>query len=103
MASAAVDEAALGSPPAAAVTLAERADLALRFAIPVATGLVAVGVVLRFVAPSQLWLDEALSVNIAKLPLGQIPGALRHDGAPPLYYVLLHFWMQLVGTGNLAV
>jgi uncharacterized membrane protein len=48
-------------------------------------------------------LDEALTVNVARLPLGKIPGALRHDGAPPLYYVLLHYWMMAFGQGNLAV
>ena len=41
---------------------------------------------------SALWLDEALTVNIARLPLSQLQDALKHDGAPPLYYVLLHFW-----------
>src|SRR5690606_36341602 len=61
------------------------------------------GVVLRFIASSPLWLDEALSVNIARLPLGEIPEALRHDGHPPLYYVLLHGWMELFGEGNRAV
>ena len=50
-----------------------------------------------------LWLDETLTVNIARLPIGQIPGALKHDGAPPLFYLLLHFWMGLFGEGNLAV
>ncbi|MEI6701041.1 MAG: glycosyltransferase family 39 protein, partial [Actinomycetota bacterium] len=50
-----------------------------------------------------LWLDEALTVNIARLPVQQIPGALKHDGAPPLFYVLLHFWMGLFGEGNFAV
>ncbi len=84
-------------------TWRERADDLLRHALPVATGVVAIGIVLRFIAPSQLWLDEALTVNIAKLPLGQIPGALRHDGAPPLYYALLHFWMLAFGEGNFAV
>ena len=49
-----------------------------------------------------MWLDEALTVNIAHAPLGQIPGLLRHDGAPPLYYFLLHFWMQAFGAGNLG-
>jgi len=61
------------------------------------------GIFLRFFVHSQLWLDEALSVDIARLPVRQIPGALHHDGAPPLYYVLLHFWMEIFGTGNIAV
>jgi mannosyltransferase len=61
------------------------------------------GIVLRFYCPSALWLDETLSVNIARLPLTQIPGALAHDGAPPLYYVLLHFWMDAFGRGDIAV
>ena len=66
-------------------------------------GAVLAGVVLRFVTRSPLWLDEALSVNIARLPLGEITGALRLDGHPPLYYVLLHGWMELFGTGAVAV
>jgi len=64
---------------------------------------VALAVGLRFVTRSPLWLDEALSVNIAELPIGQIPEALRHDGHPPLYYVLLHGWMEVFGTGPVAV
>ena len=59
-----------------------------------------IGVVLRFVTRSPLWLDEALSVNIARLPLGDIPEALRHDGHPPLYYFLLHGWMDAVRRGR---
>ncbi len=66
-------------------------------------GVLALGVVLRFVCRSDLWADEVLSVNIAKLPIGRIPGALRHDGAPPLYYFLLHGWMRVFGTGNASV
>ena len=64
---------------------------------------VAAGVALRARSSSDLWLDEALSVNIARLPLRDIPAALRHDGAPPLYYVLLHLWMRLFGTSDGAV
>jgi hypothetical protein len=66
-------------------------------------GAVVAGVVLRFVTRSPLWLDESLSVNIARLPIGDIPEALRHDGHPPLYYVLLHAWMAVVGDGDVAV
>ena len=46
--------------------------------------------------PSDLWLDEALTVNIAGVPLHEIPSYLKRDGAPPLFYVLLHFWMERV-------
>jgi len=64
---------------------------------------VAMAVWLRFQTASPLWLDEALTVNIARAPLSQIPHLLRDDGAPPLFYVLLHFWIRLFGQGNLAV
>ena len=66
-------------------------------------GAALVGVVLRFYPDTPLWLDEALSVNIARLPVGDIPAALRLDGHPPLYYVLLHGWMAVFGEGNAAV
>jgi hypothetical protein len=69
----------------------------------VAGGAIVAGVGLRFVTRSPLWLDEALSVNIAKLPIRQIPAALRHDGHPPLYYFLLHVWMDVFGQGDVAV
>ncbi len=64
---------------------------------------VAAGVVARFVAASHLWLDEALTVNIASVPLSQLTEALRRDGSPPLYYAVLHFWMQIFGDGTIAV
>ncbi|CAA9259005.1 MAG: membrane protein-like [uncultured Acidimicrobiales bacterium] len=63
----------------------------------------AAGLLLRMFTVSDLWLDEALTVNIAKLPLTEIPAALRRDGAPPLYYWLLHLWMWVFGDSDLAV
>jgi uncharacterized membrane protein len=63
----------------------------------------AIAIWLRFSASSLLWLDEAQSVNIAKAPLREIPTLLKQDGAPPLYYFLLHFWMSLFGTSDAAV
>jgi hypothetical protein len=44
------------------------------------------------------WIDEGLSIGIAKHSLLDLPGLLREDGAPPLYYVLLHFWIGIFGT-----
>jgi hypothetical protein len=66
-------------------------------------GVIAFGLVLRFWAISSLWLDEALTVNIAGLPLHEIPGRLKQDGAPPLYYYLLHFWISVFGESDHAV
>jgi mannosyltransferase len=64
---------------------------------------VCIGIVARFVQRSPLWLDEALSVNIARLPVSDLLDALRHDGHPPLYYLVLHFWMEVVGESDVAV
>jgi len=61
------------------------------------------GLVLRFWTNSDLWLDEALTVNIARLPVHEIPSYLKRDGAPPLFYVLLHFWMGVFGRSDVAV
>ena len=72
--------------------------------VPVVLGtIVVLGVVLRFVQRSPLWLDEALSVNISRLPVGDLLDALRHDGHPPLYYLILHYWMKVFGEGDIAV
>src|SRR5664280_1343099 len=83
----------VGSRPAAAWLLGAAAVAALL-----------AGVVLRFVAHTHLWLDEAQSVAIARRPLSGLFAALRQDGSPPLYYLLLHYWMGWFGTGdNIAV
>jgi mannosyltransferase len=75
-----------------------------RLVVGIGVGVViAAGLLLRFWTRSGLWLDEALTVDIARLPLHEIPDALKHDGAPPLYYYLLHFWIVLFGQSNDAV
>lgn len=65
-----------------------------------ATLAVVAGVALRFAPRSGLWLDEALTVNISTLPLSEIPDALRRDGHPPLFYVLLHLWTSVFGSSD---
>lgn len=70
----------------------------VRFAlIALIAGDLIAGLVLRFWTDSLLWLDEAQSVNISSQPVSQIVHFLRNDGAPPLFYFLLHFWMGVVG------
>lgn len=51
---------------------------------------------------AEFWMDEAITTGIASHPLTAIPGLLRHDGSPPLFYLLLHFWMQIFGTSETA-
>ncbi|MGC8627903.1 MAG: glycosyltransferase family 39 protein [Acidimicrobiales bacterium] len=48
------------------------------------------------------WGDEAIAIGIAAQPLHALPKALVNDGSPPLYYVLLHYWMQLFGRSEPA-
>jgi mannosyltransferase len=48
------------------------------------------------------WGDEAISVGIASRSLHQIPNYLRYDGSPPLYYLLLHWWIGLFGSSEAA-
>ncbi len=45
-------------------------------------------------------MDEALSVGISSHSLTSIPGVLRHDGSPPLYYLLLHVWISVFGSSE---
>ena len=49
---------------------------------------------------ASFWIDEGLSVGIASHPLFDIPGVLRQDGSPPLYYMVLHVWMDVFGSGE---
>jgi mannosyltransferase len=48
----------------------------------------------------QFWMDEAITTGIASHSLSAIPGILRHDGNPPLYYMLLHLWMSAFGSSE---
>jgi mannosyltransferase len=50
----------------------------------------------------QFWIDEALTTGISSHPLSAIPGVLRHDGSPPLFYLLLHFWITAFGASESA-
>jgi uncharacterized membrane protein len=48
------------------------------------------------------WIDEALAVGVASNDVTDIPSVLKLDGSPPLYYALLHGWMQMFGSTESA-
>ena len=84
--------------------LRTRTITSVRVAVPAGIGLlVALSLLLR---TRQLglgyWIDEGLSVGIADRPLSGIPQALRMDGSPPLYYLLLHLWIGVFGPTEAA-
>lgn len=73
-----------------------------RVSIPlVLAGLLLVSLHLRTSAlHAPFWIDEGLSVGIGSHGFLAIPGVLRLDGSPPLYYMLLHVWMSVFGDGQ---
>jgi mannosyltransferase len=65
--------------------------------------LVAISAVLRTrYISGQFWSDEAVAVGVASHPLSAIPGILRQQGSTPLYYLILHVWINLFGSGERA-
>ena len=60
---------------------------------------------LRFwrLGQAALWADEASNLHIASVPLKQLVLLMPHDAKPPLYYLLLHFWVAVFGNGEAAV
>lgn len=59
-----------------------------------------VSVLARLHSSSVLWLDEALSIEISRRPVPDLLDALRRDGSPPLYYLVLHVWMAIFGESS---
>ena len=49
-----------------------------------------------------IWYDEAYSLLLAEGSPAYIWATTARDVHPPLYYLLLHFWMLLFGNGVLA-
>jgi hypothetical protein len=50
----------------------------------------------------QYWFNEAIATGVASHPLSDLPGLVRQAGGSPLYYVLLHFWIDVFGSGEPA-
>lgn len=53
-----------------------------------------------FYLVQSFWRDEAFSILTAEKPLLSVIGNLNLE--PPLYYVLLHFWIKIFGESEIA-
>ena len=64
----------------------------------------AVGLRVFGLTTKSLWFDETYSVFVASLPIERLFVVTAiNDAHPPLYYLLLHLWMPVLGDGELAV
>jgi uncharacterized membrane protein len=58
---------------------------------------------LFYLSHESIWLDEGISIAMAKLNFAQLIDKSVIDSFPPLYYLLLHYWMLLLGDSELSV
>lgn len=65
----------------------------------------AVGLALRIyhLGEFSVWIDEANTVRLARMGITDMIDALSLDSSPPLYYLLLRFWIFLFGESAIAV
>lgn len=54
------------------------------------------------IGKESIWLDEATSLMLARMSLPELVRTATLDIHPPLYYILLHFWISL-GESEAAV
>jgi mannosyltransferase len=72
--------------------------------VAVALGILAVAVSATGSGTASLWGDEAASLLSAQRSLGSLAMMSQHvDAVHALYYLGLHFWIQLVGTSPFAL
>jgi len=76
---------------------------ALGFVLLLVITLVALALRLHQLGDRSLWVDEAMSVVFASKPLPELFQLLvTEDIHPPLYPVLLHYWMAIFGSSEFA-
>lgn len=65
----------------------------------------AAGLVLRIydLGSESIWYDELWAVRIARMAPLEIMRASLGDNNPPLYYLILHYWMRLAGDSEFAI
>ncbi|MCD6327552.1 glycosyltransferase family 39 protein [bacterium] len=70
----------------------------------IAVAIVLLAVVLRLwgISFQSYWQDEAYSVVLARDPVNAIIRAQIDDSSPPLYYIMLHFWIKVFGDSEVA-
>jgi mannosyltransferase len=63
----------------------------------------ALGLRLHRSEAQSLWYDEGFSVYLARMDLGEITARTAADIQPPLYYYLLHIWINVLGDSEASL
>lgn len=65
---------------------------------------IVVGLILRFInlGKGSIWHDEGFTMMLVQRDLGEIILRTGRDVHPPLHYLLLHFWIKLFGSSEVA-
>lgn len=50
-----------------------------------------------------IWYDEAFSISVANENIFKLIERVAADDNPPLYYIILHFWIKMFGYGENSV
>ncbi|OGK19663.1 hypothetical protein A3D80_02020 [Candidatus Roizmanbacteria bacterium RIFCSPHIGHO2_02_FULL_40_13b] len=56
-----------------------------------------------YLMTQSFWRDEAFSYLMARMPILQMLYTTARDFNPPLYYGILHFWMNIFGSSEVAI
>jgi mannosyltransferase len=76
---------------------------ALRTATLLAIFVVGLALRLYDLGSESIWYDEVWAVRIARMEPLEIMRASLGDNNPPLYYLLLHYWILLAGDSEFAI
>lgn len=68
----------------------------------VAISIIVLAAVVRIwgLGSQSVWQDEAYSIVLARESLPETIEAQVEDSSPPLYYILLHFWIEVLGDSE---
>lgn len=74
-----------------------------RYWTPIVAGLVTLAVTSWGLAGPSFWIDESATLAISRRSIPNILGTLKNvDAVHGLYYVFMHFWLQVAGTSEFA-
>lgn len=63
-----------------------------------------IGLFFRFydLGKESIWIDEGFSITVSKLSLIQIIKEVSQDAHPPLYFIILHYWIKIFGDSEFS-